>query len=73
MNYTPIEIAALNPHGLDKGDRVVLPNGADDTITRLGFIYCRLAGHPPHKLADLRPYRPETIGKPRLEQLSLLD
>lgn len=76
MTYpTPLEQAALNPHGFDYGDRVVLPDGRLGTVSRAGFQYCHVEVDDETNwkgsLLELRPYSPGEEGRPRLEQLSL--
>ena len=69
--YSPLELAALNPHGLDRGDRVFLP-GCDgsETIIKRGHKWAVLTGpHPYIPLAQLRPY----TEPPRIVQLSFID
>jgi hypothetical protein len=70
---TPLEQHQLNPHGLDTGDRVILPDGSTATIYRAGFRVAKIVGTATcYRLIDLRPHRPEEEGKPQVEQLSLL-
>ena len=70
---TPLEQAQLNPHGLDNGDRVILPDGSTATIKAAGFRFAKIVGTATcYRLIDLRPHRPEEEGKSQVEQLSLL-
>jgi hypothetical protein len=74
---TPLEIAAWNPHGLDFGDRVVLPDGRLGKISKTGFRYTYVDVEPDGEwkgaFLDLRPYSPSEAGIPRTQQLSLLE
>jgi hypothetical protein len=70
---TPLEQQGLNPHGLDTGDTVILPDGSTATIYRAGFRFAKIVGtSKAYRLIDLRPHRPEEEGKPQVNQLSLL-
>lgn len=73
---TPLEQAALNPHGFDYGDRVVLPDGRTGTVSKAGYKYAHVNADTgadwKGKLAELRPYSPKEAGLPRVQQLSLL-
>ncbi len=70
---TPLEQHQLNPHGLDTGDTVILPDGSTATIKAAGFRFAKILGTATcYRLIDLRPYRQEEEGKPQVEQLSLL-
>lgn len=78
MDYpTPLEQAAMNPHGLDYGDRVILPDGRLGTVSKAGFKYTYVDVDPDGEwkgpFTDLRPWSPDEQGKPRIQQLSLLE
>jgi hypothetical protein len=73
--YTPLELAALNPHALAYGSRVVLPDGRTGMVSKHGYKHCYVdADHGADwrgYLADLRPATAQEIGQPRLQQLAL--
>jgi hypothetical protein len=69
---TEIEQFALNPHRLNSGDRVILPDGTPDVIDRAGFKWARFADRQPYLLKDLRPFSQTEAGNPNTQQLSLL-
>lgn len=71
---TPSKVHRFNPHGLDAGDRVILPDGTAATIKTSGFRFAKIEGvNARYELIDLRPYQPEEEGKALFnhEQLSL--
>jgi hypothetical protein len=71
----PLELAALNPHGFDYGDRVVLPNGSLGTVSRAGrrtaYVDADSGEDWRGPSGELRPATPSEIGQPRVMQLSL--
>jgi hypothetical protein len=74
--YSPIELHALNPHGLDYGDRIVLPDGRTGMVSKPGYKYAYVDADTGADwrgpFTDLRPAAPAEIGQPRVIQLSLL-
>lgn len=72
MTYpTDLERYAMNPHGLDSGDRCIMPDGSAAVIDRAGFQWARFSDRAPCLLKDLRPYSDDEAGRSRLTQLSL--
>ena len=73
--YSPLELAAMNPHSFEYNHRVVLPDGRTGTISKMGYKYTSVdADSGPDwqgRLIELRPAIPDEIGQPRVEQLSL--
>ena len=73
--YSPLELAAMNPHNFACRDRVVLPDGRTGTISKIGYSYTWADADDGAdwcgKLAELRPATPDEVGQPRLIQLRL--
>lgn len=74
--YTPLELHAFNPHALEYGDRVVLPDGRLGMVSKVGYKYGYVdADDGPDwrgAFTELRPAVEAEIGQPRIVQLSLL-
>jgi len=74
--YSPLELAAMNPHGFDYNHRVVLPDGRTGTISKMGYSFTSVDADTgadwQGRLIELRPASPDEIDQPRVVQLSLL-
>ena len=73
--YSPLELAAMNPHGFDYNHRVVLPDGRTGTISKMGYSYTSVDADTgadwQGRLIELRPAIPDEIGQSRVQQLRL--
>ena len=73
--YSPLELAAMNPHGFDYNHRVTLPDGRTGTISKIGYSYTWADADDGAdwcgKLIELRPAIPSEVGQPRMKQLRL--
>ena len=74
--YSPLELHQFNPHGFDYGDRVVLPDGRTEMVSKVGYKYGYVDADTGADwkgyLVELRPEQPTEIGQPKVQQLSLL-
>jgi len=66
--YTPLELHQLNPHDIDYGDLVVLPDGRTGMVSKAGYKYGRVDADTGAdwigKLAELRPEQPVEVVSP---------
>ena len=74
--YSPLELHALNLHGFEYGDRVVLPDARTGMVSKVGYKYGHIDADTGADwrglLTELRPAVPTEVGQPRMVQLSLL-
>lgn len=72
---TPLEQLAMNPHQLEYGRRVILPDGRLGTVSKTGWKYAHVDADNgadwKGELLQLRPYSEVEAGRPRVEQLAL--